>query len=518
MYCTKCGQKIETGLQFCTNCGTPVVPASQPVERTGLPSSPPSPPLAAPPAYAPVRKRSGLPVLLILLGVVALIVAVCVGGIVYVGYQVKQKVTSVAQTVKQALPNPAPPGPTVPGKVGDAQPPAPGDDSNLGGLLGSLGSALGGGDDDGDPVESISSKDPVEPCTVAPYPAQTAARIPLQPGTVITTAWGVKFGDVESRMTVASTDPTSVAFTYKTDKYKNDDGRIWEVSHDAHTTCNDDFAIADAYATVTYGYIPVIGHGFTRARLSDKSFQEVTSTGKTNLIYWSILSYGETAKPVRIGGLLTRVEAGDVLYAMIVNDQRVTLPAIHLTGVMDSVGKDPTPKKDRGVHSATEVYVIDDPLDPLVLMLRIKDPKYRDNRFRIEVTKIDYAVPHPVNLVEKQLAEQKRAVTWGIYFDFNKDTIKPESAPVLKQIVQAMNDNPDWKLTVEGNTDNIGGDTYNLDLSKRRAAAVKQALVTQYHIAPGRLSTDGFGASHPIDTNETLEGRARNRRVELSRE
>jgi OOP family OmpA-OmpF porin len=64
----------------------------------------------------------------------------------------------------------------------------------------------------------------------------------------------------------------------------------------------------------------------------------------------------------------------------------------------------------------------------------------------------------------------------------------------------------------------VGGDAYNLDLSKRRAAAVKQALVTQYQVAPERLSTDGFGASRPVDTNDTLAGRARNRRVELTRE
>ena len=56
-------------------------------------------------------------------------------------------------------------------------------------------------------------------------------------------------------------------------------------------------------------------------------------------------------------------------------------------------------------------------------------------------------------------------MTYGIYFDFNKDTIKQESEPVLKQIVQAMMDNPTWKLTVEGHTDNIGGDAYNLHLS-----------------------------------------------------
>jgi outer membrane protein OmpA-like peptidoglycan-associated protein len=59
--------------------------------------------------------------------------------------------------------------------------------------------------------------------------------------------------------------------------------------------------------------------------------------------------------------------------------------------------------------------------------------------------------------VEKQLTEQKHAVTYGIYFDFNKDTTKPESEPVLKEIVQAMTDHPDWKLTVESHTDNIVG-------------------------------------------------------------
>ncbi|HEX4179012.1 MAG TPA: OmpA family protein, partial [Rhizomicrobium sp.] len=72
--------------------------------------------------------------------------------------------------------------------------------------------------------------------------------------------------------------------------------------------------------------------------------------------------------------------------------------------------------------------------------------------------------------------------------------------------------------TVEGHTDNIGGDTYNLDLSKRRAAAVKNALVTRYHITADRLSTNGYGSSRPVETNDTLEGRARNRRVELTRE
>jgi outer membrane protein OmpA-like peptidoglycan-associated protein len=120
--------------------------------------------------------------------------------------------------------------------------------------------------------------------------------------------------------------------------------------------------------------------------------------------------------------------------------------------------------------------------------------------------------------LEKQLIKDKRAVTYGIYFDFNRDTLKPESEPVLKEIAQAMTDNPDWNLTVEGHTDNIGGDSYNLELSRRRAASVKQALVSHYTIAPERLLTGGFGASRPVETNDTLEGRARNRRVELVRQ
>ncbi len=109
--------------------------------------------------------------------------------------------------------------------------------------------------------------------------------------------------------------------------------------------------------------------------------------------------------------MLTRVEPQDVPYPMIVNDQRVNLPTIHLAGVMESVGKDPRPKKDRPSHTAADVYVIDDPVDPLVLMLKLKDPVLHDGKFRIEVMKIEYRVPRPVNLVEKQLAEQKRAVT-----------------------------------------------------------------------------------------------------------
>ena len=74
------------------------------------------------------------------------------------------------------------------------------------------------------------------------------------------------------------------------------------------------------------------------------------------------------------------------------------------------------------------------------------------------------------------------------------------------------------ELKVDGHTDNIGGDGYNLDLSRRRSAAVKAALAERYRIAADRLTPDGFGASRPKASNDTLSGRAQNRRVELVRQ
>lgn len=504
------------GGAFCTVCGAPQPPAPPP---------PVSPPTVPPVAFAPVSQPAPLPpvtarggnglrnFLIIAFVMLFIVIGLGIAGAIYAVRVAKEKAQAALHSITQSVSKPA----SSPGGNNPAAP-AQNDGNDLSGVLGNLSNLLGGGDkvDDGIPV--ISADDPMTPCAAAPFPAQTTAKIPLQAGTVITTAWGLKNGDVEDRESVSSTDASSVLLGSADSKWKDDDG------HDRHSdatmpiVCNADLRSSDTYVTVEGTRIPRILHGVTRLRLSSKSFDEVKSTGKTNLRYFDTWDTQAGKKPTYESGLLTRVEPQDVPYPMIVNDQRVNLPAIHLAGIMASVGKDPRPKEWLPVHSEADVYVIDDPLDPLVLLWKLKDPVLHYGKFRIETVKIDYVVPKPVNLVEKQLTEQKRAVTYGIYFDFNKDTIKPESEPVLKQIVQAMTDNPDWKLTVEGHTDNIGGNPYNLDLSKRRAAAVKEALVTRFQISPDRLANDGYGASRPVETNDTLEGRARNRRVELTRE
>ena len=105
-------------------------------------------------------------------------------------------------------------------------------------------------------------------------------------------------------------------------------------------------------------------------------------------------------------------------------------------------------------------------------------------------------------------------VVKGVKFDYKKWNIKPEFNSNLNNIVTVLKNNPGLKVRIEGHTDNIGSEKYNLDLSQKRANAVKNYLVGR-GINSLRITTAGFGFSRPIDTNETSEGRALNRRAEL---
>jgi OOP family OmpA-OmpF porin len=107
--------------------------------------------------------------------------------------------------------------------------------------------------------------------------------------------------------------------------------------------------------------------------------------------------------------------------------------------------------------------------------------------------------------------------TTGILFDVNSDKIKPTSYGVLKEIATTLKDNPDVKVKIIGHTDSDGDDAKNLDLSKRRAAAVKIVLASEFGIESSRMETDGSGEAKPIGENKTPEGKAQNRRVEFAK-
>ncbi|MGH9389996.1 MAG: discoidin domain-containing protein [Vicinamibacteria bacterium] len=120
--------------------------------------------------------------------------------------------------------------------------------------------------------------------------------------------------------------------------------------------------------------------------------------------------------------------------------------------------------------------------------------------------------------VAQQLKDTGRAVTHEIHFAFNSAEILPDSEPALKEIAGLMQSNSDWKLIVEGHTDDVGGAEFNQELSRKRASAVEAWLVEKGGLAEERLTTVGYGQSKPIADNTSDDGRAQNRRVELVRE
>jgi outer membrane protein OmpA-like peptidoglycan-associated protein len=164
-------------------------------------------------------------------------------------------------------------------------------------------------------------------------------------------------------------------------------------------------------------------------------------------------------------------------------------------------------------------------------------------------TKLDFTVPLPdggtlwvhlhawvnsyeLNIIEekafkKQLVfgadEMKRKLDtagqvsiYGIHFDVDKSTLKPGSEKVLMEIVKLLKGYPDLKIEIQGHTDSQGSKDYNLKLSERRAQTVKSFLII-YGIDASRMITKGYGPDKPVTSNETDEGRALNRRVELKK-
>jgi outer membrane protein OmpA-like peptidoglycan-associated protein len=107
------------------------------------------------------------------------------------------------------------------------------------------------------------------------------------------------------------------------------------------------------------------------------------------------------------------------------------------------------------------------------------------------------------------------AAVYGIYFYSGQTTIKPESETTLSEIARLLRGDPGLKVNVVGHTDNVGTVDFNMKLSQDRAQSVVQALVTQHHIPSEQLKGYGVGPLAPVVSNDTEEGRAQNRRVEL---
>jgi len=374
---------------------------------------------------------------------------------------------------------------------------------------------------------------------VLPLAAQQAPqKIPMRAGLIVVTAIASPQGDGESIKRIEAIDAKGIHLSYSGDVERKGaasspldalgigGGRSSRRAEPTRqrvtskrTIRREDLKAARAYQALFGPAIPTVIPGSTAISTSSAVLADLKEKGRTDFSCACEMSadaaLGRVAQslqsvlgsdapelkdlgdPGMLRGTLARVGTGTVPFAVLVNNQRVNLPAIHAQGRLG--GKD------------AAFFFLDDPDHPLTL-------RWHVGGSWIQVVKIAFPGDQPSRQIETTLEKTGRVEVYGIYFDTASAAMKPESEPVLKEIADALTKNASWKLNVEGHTDNIGGNAYNLDLSRQRAAAVKEALVTRFRVATTRLATEGFGASRPKETNTTLDGRARNRRVELVRQ
>jgi outer membrane protein OmpA-like peptidoglycan-associated protein len=538
-FCTSCGTKLVKEAPFCTSCGAKTdAPEGPHADAESIANSGQGQqPVAA-------AANSSRPRRLFLFGG-GLLLIFSVAGItaaVYVGHRVKERISDeihggTTRSERAGKVPDTPDGNTTDASQDGSKPDgtqSDGSDPNIAkGLdtISSLMDRMGFGDPPPNPysdLPTVKSEDVhnnrcANADSAKDLPAPSAAHlgpsgIPMRKGLVLVHAWGRKSGDSESINGV----------TQLTDRFAeiSDSGTYFQSAEDVKGTpgsdlrdvCTEDLQTAHGLMTGFGNNGPRTEPGTTTVDVSQAVFSDLKTRGKTQFRYleWIKADLPDAEGYLHWeGGDLARVEAADVPLPVIVNGTPTTLPAIHAAGTLlveDKKARETSNSlTDKPVR--TDIFILDDPRNPLLLLYKMDV-----NEFRVQVTEIKFPVDKPVTKIEDDLLRNKKVVIYGIYFDYNSDQIKKESEPVLREIAAAMKNNPDWKLTVDGHTDSIGGDAYNLDLSKRRAAAVKEALVDRFQIGGDRLVTDGFGMRRPVDRNDTIEGRARNRRVELTRE
>ncbi|MEO7064041.1 MAG: OmpA family protein [Dokdonella sp.] len=165
------------------------------------------------------------------------------------------------------------------------------------------------------------------------------------------------------------------------------------------------------------------------------------------------------------------------------------------------------------------VYVIqveNKPMDKGMAATKQSEPVVENKPVVVESTPVGVeSKPVDSTTLGNNLASAGQVNVYGIHFDFDKADIKPQSKAQLDEIAKLLTTNPALRLRVTGHTDNIGTAEHNQVLSKLRADAIVAVLVANYGIAADRLASAGLGASLPVTSNDSEEGRASNRRVEL---
>ena len=243
--------------------------------------------------------------------------------------------------------------------------------------------------------------------------------------------------------------------------------------------------------------MPPVLEGTTSLGLSTRILEDLRNNGEAAVA----LIYDTSLKPMN--GVLTLVER-NATEAVLVEQQPVEIKVMRVAGAFK-----------RGKRSATGDFTfLDNKNQPVLVSYDIKfDFEERPRTVRT----VRISTGSQRQAMEHTLRTLRRLDLYGIHFDFDKATLHRQTAALVRDIGEMLTENPTWTLSIEGHTDAIGDPGYNQTLSERRAAAVITALVERHGVDPQRLTSVGHGASEPKSSNDTLQGRAINRRVELVR-
>lgn len=340
---------------------------------------------------------------------------------------------------------------------------------------------------------------------LSPRPAMAEAPyIPLEPGLVVTTAVHDVTEDYEVFRSVQAMDADKV--TLSLHKVAPKPGGDIQTVTVIRVVRREDIQKANRLVAYFHTEDPEMFPGSTAMQASVDLLAKLKSGAETPFIFGMIsdadlLGFRLGARKY-FRGKLKRVEPEPVPVSVLVNGVRTELPAIHAKGTL-SVGKD---------SGEGEFWWLDQPDNAIVLRWTFQSTV-------VQVVRIDTPEPAAVAAIAAALGSDAcRAELHGVYFDTGSAALLAPSAAAVGEVAALLRDHADWRVTIEGHTDSVGGDDDNQRLSQARAAAVRTALVEDHGIAADRLTAAGFGETRPVESNDTVEGRAHNRRVELARQ
>jgi outer membrane protein OmpA-like peptidoglycan-associated protein len=344
------------------------------------------------------------------------------------------------------------------------------------------------------------------------------ARIPLVTGLVLGSVLHSPLGEREDVIEIRSADATGAHYDWH-ERTIQANGDTVEGARKRFVSAAD-LAGAARFDDV-FGPKEQERPGFTALTLSSAVYRELAGDGsapfslmvapqdaRRTAVTSTALDALFTAGRVRYKGTLTKVSPAPEPFPLLVDGMRTELPALHVKGAFASGLK----------RTDWDLWVLADSAHPLLLKSVLEGDVFQVVRADLPDHSVKKGSTIESRMIEAELVKRCRIEIPGVYFAFGTAAIDPVSDRALAELAKGLAGHRDWKITVEGHTDSVGTDAANRKLSERRAEAVRARLAQRHEVDTKSWGAVGYGATRPRESNATIEGRARNRRVELVRD